>query len=198
MVVVAEASAAGQKRSADMRYDLFKNKHEILSMEDAEAVEHLHLGTLAIFSPTQLLIQCGLIFAALGQAIVKMSSDSPLYSWLVVAMLFTAVVSLSGIWLQKSVIALSSPKFSLLTKYSLGSLALRKNERVLGNTAWVRVRYDGYQQVFIEAGTRAYETTNLLRMAYLKGSGLDQAQKKCELLAGMWGIECKRQVLGSA
>lgn len=167
-------------------------------MKDPTVAEHLHLGSQAIFSPSQSLIQCGLIFAALGQAIANISSDNPMYSWVVVAMILTAIVALSGIWLQKSVIVLSSPKWSLLTQYSLGARILIKNERVLDNTAWVRVRYDGYQQVFIEAGTCAYETTNLLRMAYRQGAGLDEAQQKSELLADMWGIECKRQVVGSA
>lgn len=68
---------------------------------------------------------------------------------------------------------------------------LSSKETSLQNIAWIRVRFDGYQELFVEAGTRGFETVEIFRVDYNKGAGIPVAEEKAGQLATFWSVENK-------
>jgi len=152
----------------------------------------LELGTHSLSSWSQSLISGGLLAASLGRAAVSVEVGSVAHTAVLVGLLSSFVVMFSHLLLTKSVTALSAPSPQIVFCYRFLRYVLRNRPVPLHNIAWVRTRFDGYQEIFIEAGTRGFETTEILRVPYNNGLGVTAAEEKAAQLAALWSVENKR------
>lgn len=152
----------------------------------------LELGTHSLSSWSQSLISGGLLAASLGRAAVSVEVGSVAHTAVLVGLLSSFVVMFSHLLLTKSVTALSAPSPQIVFCYRFLRYVLRNRPVPLHNIAWVRTRFDGYQDIFIEAGTRGFETTEILRVPYNNGLGVTAAEEKAAQLAALWSVENKR------
>ena len=151
----------------------------------------LELGSQSLASWSQSLITGGICATAMGRAALHSEVGSLPHTAVLVGLVISLVVMLSNLLISKSVTAISGPTKQILRSMSFVSIALYHKTTQLHNIAWVRVRFDGYQELFVEAGTQGFETTEILRVPYNKGSGVQIAEAKACQLATLWSIENK-------
>lgn len=161
------------------------------AMDNRKIPLMLELGTHSLSSWSQSLISGGLLAASLGRAAVSVEVGSVAHTVVLVGLLISFVVMFSHLLLSKSVSAISAPCPQIVFCYRFLRLVLRNKPVPLHNIAWVRARFDGYQEIFVEAGTRGFETTEILRVPYNNGLGLTDAEEKAAQLAALWSVENK-------
>ena len=151
----------------------------------------IELGTHSISSWSQSLISGGLLAASLGRAAVSVEVGSVAHTAVLVGLLSSLLVMFSHLLLSKSVTAVATPRPQIVFCYRFFRFVLRNKSIPLHNIAWVRARHDGYQEIFVEAGTPGFETTEILRVPYNNGLGVTAAEEKAAQLAALWSVENK-------
>lgn len=151
----------------------------------------LGLGTHSLSGWSQSLISGGLLAASLGRAAVSVEVGSVAHTAVLVGLLSSFVVMFSHWLLAKSITAVSAPSPQIVFCYRFLRFVLRNRAVPLHNIAWVRARFDGYQEISIEAGTRGFETTEILRVPYNNGLGVTAAEEIAVQLAALWSVENK-------
>ncbi len=158
---------------------------------DINCLPTLELGSQSLASWSQSLITGGTCATAMGQAALHSEVGSLPHTAVLVGLVISLVVMFSNLLVSKSVTAISVPTKQILRSFFFATVALYHKTIQLHNIAWVRVRFDGYQELFIEAGTQGFDTTEILRVPYNKGSGVPIAEAKAYQLAALWSVENK-------
>lgn len=151
----------------------------------------LELGSQSLASWGQSLITGGTCATAMGQVALHSAVGSLLHTAVLVGLVISLVVMFSNLLVSKSVTAISAPEKQILCSFSFFTVVLYKKKVQIHEISWVRVRFDGYQELFIEAGNQGFETTEILRVPYHKGAGVPVAEAKACQLAALWGVENK-------
>lgn len=151
----------------------------------------LELGSQSLASWSQSLIAGGSCATAMGQVALHSEVGSLQHTLVLVGLVISLVAIFSNLLVKKAVTAISVPAKQILCSFSFLTVALYKKKIQIHEIAWVRVRFDGYQELLIEAGNQGFETTEILRVPYRKGSGVPVAEAKACQLAALWGVESK-------
>ncbi len=147
------------------------------------------LGSAPLASWRQSIITGGLVAAALGRAALSVEVDSLAHKVVLLGLVVSVIVMFSNLLISKSVTAVNEPDRRAIFSFVFLSVPIYRKSICLQNTDWVRVRYDGDKELFVEAVTRGYETTEIVRLPYNEGLGINNAVEKSEQLASLWKVE---------
>ncbi len=167
------------------------------AMSDSQATTETHgsrpleLGPQALASWSQLLIAGGSCATALGQVALHSELGSLPHTAALVCLVASFVIMLFTPLVSGKVTAIAIPTKHIHRSFSFATIPLYRKTVHFHDAAWVRVRFDGYQELFVEAGTRGFETTEVLHIPFDKGAGVPIAETKACQLAAYWGVENK-------
>lgn len=156
-----------------------------------DGAAQFELGTETLASWTQSLVAGGLAAAALGRAAALVEVGSPAHAAILFGLLASVVIMFSNLLISRSVVVVGSSERRVIFRFVFLSFPVYRKTIDFQDIAWVRVRHDGYKELFIEAGDHGYETTEILRLPYAEGSGIPLAEEKSERLASFWRVENK-------
>lgn len=151
----------------------------------------LEIGTQSLGSRWQTIITGGLLFSDIGRSAMHLESGSFWHLVFLGGMILCCLVMAFMLLGSKSVTALPGPNPKIASRYALATLTLRRKVVEPKKIAWVRVRYDGQKDLFLEAGTRGYQTTEVFRFPYDTGKSIPIAEGKSAQLAALWNVEDK-------
>lgn len=160
-------------------------------MDNQEIPQMLELGTHSISSRSQSFISGGLPAVSPGRAAASVEVRSVAHTAMLAGLLSSLLVMFSRLLPSKSITAVAAPRPKIVFCYRFFRFAFRNKSVPLHNIAWVRARFDGYQDIFIETGTRGFETTEVFRVPYNKGLGVTAAEEKTAQLTTLWSVEKK-------
>jgi len=151
----------------------------------------LIIGTQPVASWSHALFTGGLFLAATLKAASSAEYGSLLYTLSINGFWLGLITTIFSLTASKSVIAIRTPEKVLSLKFGFSSLTLRQKNITLDATTWIRVIFDGYKELIIEAGTSGYETNEIIRMPYKSGAGVKTAEEAAGKLAEFWGVSNK-------
>lgn len=151
----------------------------------------VEIGSQPLVSWSQSVTTGAFVAIALARAATSVDAGSVAHTFVLTGLVLAVALMLCSPLASKSVAALAGPDKKICFRYSLASITLYRKTIELNHVAWVRARFDGYQVIFLEAGTRGYEIREILQVSYDKGLGLPIAEGKATQLAWLWDIENK-------
>jgi hypothetical protein len=151
----------------------------------------LIIGTQPVASWSHMLFTGGLFVAAMLKAAASAEYGSLPYTLSINGLWLGLIAIIFSLTASKSVVATRTPQKVISLKYGFSSITLRQKNIPLDATAWVRVMFDGYKELIIEAGTSGYETNEIIRIPYKSGAGIKTAEETAGKLAEFWGVSNK-------